>query len=265
MCGTLKYTAPEIIIGKGHDKAADWWSVGVLLFEMLTGKKLAGHLLVEQMNPMLLQKMLRPTIRGMDLYQKRNWGIVFTNGSAAYPLSYGGATVQITGTGNSSGVFCVAKDGAYKITEELVNSIVIALMAPRYVHMIEYPTALQLIRNDMERQSFYELTGDLAEIRGNLFQLHWIATLRHDELGQFCCYLFYLGKIRTIQLEYTDAKESLLQAARKAPVVVQSFRIQCNKWAIIVRLFLGEIPERTIFVQKGMEKALRPYFELLPM
>ncbi|CAM8987245.1 unnamed protein product [Rhodiola kirilowii] len=30
----------------------------------------------------------------------------------------------------------------------------------------------------------YELTGDLAEIRGNLLSLHRIATLRHDELGQ---------------------------------------------------------------------------------
>ncbi|KOM51685.1 hypothetical protein LR48_Vigan09g034400 [Vigna angularis] len=116
----------------------------------------------------------------------------------------------------------------------------------------------------------YELTGDLAEIRSNLLALHRIATLRHDELGQetllnlllrnylhynlydqaeklrskaprfeahsnqqFCRYLFYLGKIRTIQLEYTDAKESLLQAARKAPVAA-----------------------------RGMEKALRPYFEL---
>lgn len=79
---------------------------------------------------------------------------------------------------------------------------------------------------------------------------------------QFCRYLFYLGKIRTIQLEYTDAKESLLQAARKAPVAARGFRIQCNKWAIIVRLLLGEIPERTVFMQKGMEKALRPYFEL---
>ncbi|XP_020107996.1 serine/threonine-protein kinase AtPK2/AtPK19-like [Ananas comosus] len=38
MCGTVEYMAPEIIHGKGHDKAADWWSVGILLFEMLTGK-----------------------------------------------------------------------------------------------------------------------------------------------------------------------------------------------------------------------------------
>ncbi|XP_047330846.1 probable 26S proteasome non-ATPase regulatory subunit 3 [Impatiens glandulifera] len=145
----------------------------------------------------------------------------------------------------------------------------------------------------------YELTNDLAEIRGNLLALHRIATLRHDELGQetllnlllrnylhynlydqaeklrskaprfeahsnqqFCRYLFYLGKIRTIQLEYTDAKESLLQAARKAPIAALGFRVQCNKWAVLVRLLLGEIPERTVFMQKGMEQALRPYFEL---
>ncbi|CAA0816793.1 26S proteasome non-ATPase regulatory subunit 3 homolog A [Striga hermonthica] len=63
---------------------------------------------------------------------------------------------------------------------------------------------------------------------------------------EFCRYLFYLGEIRTIQLEYTDAKESLLQAARKAPASALVFRIQCNKWAVIVHLLLGEIPERTV-------------------
>ena len=29
--------APEIIAGSGHSKAADWWSLGVLVFEMLSG------------------------------------------------------------------------------------------------------------------------------------------------------------------------------------------------------------------------------------
>lgn len=36
-CGTIEYMAPEIVNRKGHSFAADWWSFGVLMFEMLTG------------------------------------------------------------------------------------------------------------------------------------------------------------------------------------------------------------------------------------
>lgn len=36
-CGTVEYMAPEVVNRNGHSYAADWWSFGVLMYEMLTG------------------------------------------------------------------------------------------------------------------------------------------------------------------------------------------------------------------------------------
>jgi len=37
LCGTPEYLSPEIVGNKGHGKGVDWWTVGILIFEMLSG------------------------------------------------------------------------------------------------------------------------------------------------------------------------------------------------------------------------------------
>ncbi|KAE8688254.1 UBX domain-containing protein isoform 2 [Hibiscus syriacus] len=118
-------------------------------------------------------------------------------------------------------------------------------------------TLLNLLLRNFLHYNLYDQAEKLKskaprfEAHSNQQASHNLVSFCSYEKGyplQFCRYLFNLGKIRTIQLEYTDAKECLLQAVRKAPVAALGFWVQCNKWAIIVRLLLGEIPERIVFM-----------------
>lgn len=37
LCGTPEYIAPEVLLQKGHGKGVDWWTLGILMYEMLVG------------------------------------------------------------------------------------------------------------------------------------------------------------------------------------------------------------------------------------
>ncbi|CAE7699254.1 pkaC, partial [Symbiodinium sp. CCMP2456] len=38
LCGTPEYIAPEVLLNKGHGKPVDWWTLGILIYEMICGQ-----------------------------------------------------------------------------------------------------------------------------------------------------------------------------------------------------------------------------------
>merc|ERR1719270_3267027 len=60
-CGTVEYMASEVVNRRGHDFTADWWSYGVLMYEMLTGRlPFQGEDREETMNQILKAKLGMP-------------------------------------------------------------------------------------------------------------------------------------------------------------------------------------------------------------
>ncbi|KAI2624520.1 putative proteasome regulatory particle subunit [Xylaria nigripes] len=82
---------------------------------------------------------------------------------------------------------------------------------------------------------------------------------------QVARFLYYLGRIRAIQLRYTEAHEHLTAASRKAPAsnCAIGFAQTATKLLLVVELLMGDIPERATFRTSNMEQALRPYFLLV--
>ncbi|XP_013391357.1 26S proteasome non-ATPase regulatory subunit 3 [Lingula anatina] len=146
----------------------------------------------------------------------------------------------------------------------------------------------------------YELTNQLERIRSFLHQRLRTATLRGDHEGQatlqnlllrnylhcnlydqadklvskstfpesasnneWARYLYYLGRIKALQLEYSEAHKNLLQAIRKAPQhAAVGFKQTVHKFLVTVELLLGDIPDRSTFRHKELKKSLAPYFQL---
>jgi len=83
--------------------------------------------------------------------------------------------------------------------------------------------------------------------------------------NQIARYLYYLGRIRAIQLSYTEAHEHLISATRKSPSSHSAggFYQASTKLLVIVELLMGDIPDRTTFRQPTLERALDPYLQLV--
>ena len=83
--------------------------------------------------------------------------------------------------------------------------------------------------------------------------------------NQIARYLYYLGRIRAIQLSYTEAHEHLIGATRKSPTSYKAsgFYQASSKLLMVVELLMGDIPDRAIFRQPSLEKALQPYLQLV--
>lgn len=148
----------------------------------------------------------------------------------------------------------------------------------------------------------YERCKRLDEIRPELLAAYRTACLRHDNIGQatllnlllrnylaynlydqalklvskttfpesrpnmqYARYLYYIGHIKAVQLEYSDSHSKLMQAIRKAPqtaTVALGFKLAAYKLAIVVELLMGGVPERSTFMQKELKSQLRPYYEI---
>jgi 26S proteasome regulatory subunit N3 len=83
--------------------------------------------------------------------------------------------------------------------------------------------------------------------------------------NQVARYLYYLGRIRAIQLRYTEAHEHLTAATRKAPSSPSAagFSQTATKLLLVVELLMGDIPERATFRLASLERALQPYLLLV--
>ena len=146
----------------------------------------------------------------------------------------------------------------------------------------------------------YELTNKLNQIKSFLHSRLRTSTLRNDFEGQavllncllrlylhynlyeqaaklvsksvfpevasnneWARFLYYLGRIKAIQLEYSEAHKNWLQAIRKAPQqTAVGFKQIVYKLAITVELLLGDIPDRSLFRQPTLRRTLNPYFQL---
>jgi 26S proteasome regulatory subunit N3 len=127
-----------------------------------------------------------------------------------------------------------------------------------------------VLRKDIDTQASvivlllrnYLLTSHIAQADLLVSHTQFPENAANNQVARF---LYYLGRIRAIQLRYTEAHEHLTAATRKAPssACALGFSQTATKLLLVVELLMGDIPDRATFRLPTMETALHPYFLLV--
>ena len=145
----------------------------------------------------------------------------------------------------------------YELQGELASLRPQILAAYRSASIHRSPTKQAVLINLVLRSYF--LQGMVEQASKFVSKVSFPDTRSNAEYAR---YLFYLGLIRAVQLEYSDAHSCLMQAIRKAPQESTGlgFKLSAIKAGIIVELLMGEIPDRTAFNE--FKDMLRPYLAI---
>ncbi|CAJ1349697.1 unnamed protein product [Effrenium voratum] len=91
-CGTPDYFAPELIASKGHTHAVDWWTLGVLSFELMS-----GHPPFESATPMQIYAKVQKGINAVTFSKRLKGdietlvkGLCHSNPTERLPMKKGG-------------------------------------------------------------------------------------------------------------------------------------------------------------------------------
>lgn len=111
---------------------------------------------------------------------------------------------------------------------------------------------------------YYLQNNAIEQARGFLSKIRY-----HENVSVYedARYLFYIGKIEAIQMNYSDSFNHLTNSYRKSPdKCAQGFKNTVNKLIIIVQLLMGEIPEASSILTVNQMKdfeSFKPYLALI--
>jgi 26S proteasome regulatory subunit N3 len=145
----------------------------------------------------------------------------------------------------------------YELTSSLASLRPHLLVAYRSASVHHSPTKQAVLINLILRSYF--LQGLIDQASKFASKVSFPDTRSNAEYAR---YLYYIGLIKGIQLEYSDSHSCLMQAIRKAPqeAIGVGFKVCAIKAAIIIELLMGAIPERNTFNE--FKDHLRPYLEI---